>query len=315
VTFVAKRGSLFRRFLRYARALREQGRDVDVVLALSSVSVGVPLILARLSKPKKILRLGGDFFWERYTDAGGMKGLADWYRSPFGFWRAINTLCMGSILRRFDAIVYSTDFQRTIHEASYTKLPPSTVIENALPALGRVPTLHSAHTPFRLLSMGRFVGFKNTLALLEALPELPDTHCTFIGSGPMESALKERARTLSLSQRVTFLPAVSGEEKERALLEHDLLVIPSVTDISPNTALEARAAGLPVLLTTDTGLSEALTQGMIRALLRTPANIVRAVQDVRRRYDTIAQAAAMPLHERSWEKVADEWEQFFVTVL
>ncbi|MBU2259488.1 glycosyltransferase, partial [Patescibacteria group bacterium] len=63
------------RWFRYAKALKQVGQDADIVYGFSSVSCGVPLKLARLKKPKKILRLGGDFGWERYTDWGGKLGL------------------------------------------------------------------------------------------------------------------------------------------------------------------------------------------------------------------------------------------------
>jgi hypothetical protein len=79
---VSKQGGTLFRWWRYARMLRKIGRDADVVIAFSSVSAGVPLWMSRLKKPKKILRLGGDFLWERYTDGGGGWGFyegREWY--------------------------------------------------------------------------------------------------------------------------------------------------------------------------------------------------------------------------------------------
>ena len=83
VIAVSRSGGPLMRWWRYAKALRARGSEADVVIAFSSVSCGVPLWLAGLKKPKTILRLGGDFFWERYTDRGGMKSLREWYESGF----------------------------------------------------------------------------------------------------------------------------------------------------------------------------------------------------------------------------------------
>src|SRR5262245_21317396 len=65
VITVSRRGGPFLRWRRYAQALKKHAADADIVYAFSSVSCGVPLMMAGLRKPKKILRLGGDFFWER----------------------------------------------------------------------------------------------------------------------------------------------------------------------------------------------------------------------------------------------------------
>lgn len=330
---VSKSGGLFLRWIRYARALRKHGKSVDVVIALSSVSVGVPLFLSCLRKPKKVLRLGGDFFWERYTDSGGMLGLTAWYRSRWGFWRLMNSLFMEFLLQRFHALVYSTEFQKRLHDKQYL-LPRNVVIENPAPVLSlsqRAPSptpplgsataqhpgegQHVPHTPFRLLSMGRFVGFKNLSALVSAMVLMPETTCTFVGSGPLEGRLRTMVQTLGLTDRVTFRPPVRGAEKDMVFAEHDLLVIPSTTDISPNTALEARVAGLPVLLTKETGFSSRLTYGMILEDMTTPEQIADAVHGVRIQYDDIARIARIPLLPHDWDAVARAWDIFLKSLV
>ncbi len=309
VVVVGKSGNMLTRWLRYERILREYAHHADSVVAFSSVSVGVPLMLAKLKGPKKILRLGGDFFWERYMDGGGTKGLDAWHRSRVGVWRFINRVFMGRILRSFDHIVYSTAFQRSIHVRTYPRLPAHSVIENAVPAGS--PVLHRSHAPFRLLVLSRLVGFKNISSLLSAVRELSEVTLTIVGDGPLRAVLERRVAETKLSDRVSFRSPVRGDEKARVLQEHDLLVIPSVTEISPNAALEARSAGLPVLLTQETGLSVALTEGMTLGDLSTPEKIVQAIKMVTDRYDISAASAAVPIQERGWADVAGEWMTLF----
>lgn len=287
------------RWRRYARALRVHAKDADFVYAFSSVSCGVPLLWSRVKKPKRILRLGGDFFWERATDSGYTGGLQEWYRS-----HTWSLAIMQRILKQFHHIVFSTRFQQKIYEEFYRQLPESSIIENALPK--RSPTIHARHEPFRLLFMGRFVSFKNLDVLLTALVKLPGVRVTLIGSGPMEKWLRSKAEALMVHQRVTFLPPAHGEEKRQMLESYDMLILPSFTEISPNMALEARSSGLPVLLTQETGLSPNLTEGMTLAPLRSPIDIIRAVADAMSHYDDIAQAAAKPLPERTWHNVCTE---------
>lgn len=296
------------RWKRYAAALRDVGSDADIVYAFSSVSCGVPLTMARLRQPRKVLRLGGDFLWERYTDRGGELGLRKWYEEGPWFHGAMNGL-----LKTFDHIVFSTQFQEGLYEKFYQRLPLHSVIENALPS--GEPQLHELHTPPRLLFLGRFVAFKNLPSLLEALKDLPSATLTLIGSGPHRPRLEEIAAEMGLAERVAFQDALHGEEKKRVLQEHDLMVIASHTEISPNAALEARAAGLPVLLTEETGLSRSLTEGITLRPLRAPRDIAAAITEILDQYPLFAEKAASPLPQRGWTEVCDEHIQLFRSLL
>ena len=300
VVRVKKGGGPLIRWWRYARVLRVHGANANVIIAFSSVSCGVPLWLANLKRPKKILRLGGDFFWERYTDRGGMKSLREWYGShPW------SQAFMAWLLRTFDHIVFSTKFQETLYEEHYKNLPKHSVLENALPA--GMPVRHQKHDPFRILFMGRFVGFKNLFALIKSVGAVrePPLQLTLVGDGPLLSRLSSLVSRLHIP--VTFLPPVHGEEKQRVFAEHDLLILPSITEISPNVALEARAAGLPVLLTKETGLSIKLSEGMVLRDLSDAEKIADAIKDVEGNYAKIASSASTPPLQRNFENIAEEF--------
>jgi glycosyltransferase involved in cell wall biosynthesis len=305
---VSRKGGVIARWRRYAKALREHASDADIVYAFSSVSCGSPLWLAKLKNPKKILRLGGDFLWERYTDRGGIMGLREWYASNPRFKGMMNGL-----LRHFDFIVFSTQFQEELYEKFYQNLALHGVIENALP-IG-VPVNHSRHQPFRLLFLGRFVSFKNLGSLILALKEIPDTVLTIAGEGPLEDKLQSLVAEHELGDRVTFLPSQSGDSKQQLFLDHDLLVLPSYTELSPNTALEARAAGLPVLLTEETGLSRALTDGTHLRALRSSRDIINALRDTMDTYELLAERASSPVPSRTWDQVAEEHMTLFRNLL
>ncbi len=308
---VSRSGSILNWF-RMRRAIQEHGKNADIVYAFSSVSCGIPVIFSRLKHAKKVLRLGGDFFWERYTDQGGTKGLREWYGSYHWTSLVAFTIKMW-LLFSFDYVIFSTEFQRDIYREYYKRLPPHSVIENAL--LAGSPKLHQKHPQFRILFMGRFVGFKNLLNLVRSMVQLPTMVLTLTGEGPASLGLVDLVSELSLNDRVTFISPVNGERKDQMLIDHDVLIIPSVTEISPNVALEARRTGLPVLLTRETGLSKELAQGMMLHGLRTPDDIVQAVKYVEKHYDSIAHDAALPVVERSWHTVTKDHLALFKTLL
>jgi glycosyltransferase involved in cell wall biosynthesis len=302
------------RWFKYAKKLKDVGADADIVYAFSSISCGVPLMISGLKKPKKVLRLGGDFFWERYTDRGGGKGLRDWYQSNSPL-SVVGCRLSGWILNRFDYIIFSTDFQKDIYKDAFKKLPKSSVIENALALEQVVPIeLHIAKKPFRILFMGRFVKFKNLPLLIEAMTSIPDAYLTLVGSGPQDDLLRKQVERLNIETRVQFVAPLSGKEKYDVFTKHDLLVIPSLTDISPNTALEARSTGLPVLLTQETGLSEHLRKGIAVADLSTSEHIAEEIGRIREGYNFVAEAASKKIEGRSWGEVALETVDLFATI-
>ena len=306
VVKISKSGGPLLRWWRYSRALKKHGADANIVYAFSSVSCGVPLRMASLKKPKKILRLGGDFLWERYTDRGGISGLREWY-SQAAKWLLVAGCWL---LKHFDHIVFSSAFQRDIYIDHYKELPAYSVLENAVPS--GIPVLHEKHTPLRLLFLGRLVGFKNLRALIEALKDLSRMTLTIAGSGPLLSKLQACATANGVADRVAFIGNRDGSEKQKLFYDHDLLVLPSLTEISPNVALEARAVGMPVLLTRLNGLSAALQKGMIVRNLYDHEQIASAIREMEKNYQAFAAECARPSIQRPWSMVAKEHVELFL---
>ncbi len=300
VLYVSTLGGTIARWNRYAKMLQKHAKDADFVYCFSSISCGMPLLISRIKGPKRVLRLGGDYLWERYTDLGGRRGLRGFYILYPGM-----KFFMRRILKTFDFIVFSTSYQERLAEFLFRRMPAHKVIENAVPSSQSV--LHQKHNPFRLLYLGRFVRFKNLSALIRAVSLLPFVHLTLAGEGPVYDAMLKLVTAMGLRGRVNFIPPVHGEEKRKLLDDHDLMVIPSFTELSPHAAIESRAAGLPVLLTEETGLSAQFLNGVTTANLRTSEDITRAVIQIEQNYESIAEAAASPLPEaRSWNDVASE---------
>jgi glycosyltransferase involved in cell wall biosynthesis len=104
-----------------------------------------------------------------------------------------------------------------------------------------------------MAQIGRFSAEKNQSFGLEVLAQLrqihPDAHLLLVGDGPARVELAAQARRLEVEDRVLFL----GERRDvPALLRNviDLMLLPSLTEGSPLTVLEAQAAGAPCLVST-----------------------------------------------------------------
>ncbi len=114
--------------------------------------------------------------------------------------------------------------------------------------------------PF-VLFVGRLNRIKGSDLLLEAFgrakDELPEYNLVF--AGPDEgllAGLRRAAAGYGVEDRVRFVGYLGGEEKSRAYHAADVLVVPSRQEAMSLVALEAGAAGTPVLLTDRCGFDE-----------------------------------------------------------
>jgi glycosyltransferase involved in cell wall biosynthesis len=112
-------------------------------------------------------------------------------------------------------------------------------------------------SPLRLGYIGRLHGKKNVDMLLRALSGLPErVSLTIAGSGPDEDRLRRLSMEIGVAGRVDWLGFVSGAAKDGFFRRIDLLAMPSAYECFGMAAAEALAAGVPVVLSENTGIAE-----------------------------------------------------------
>lgn len=109
-----------------------------------------------------------------------------------------------------------------------------------------------------LLSVGRLAPEKGLAHLLAAVPHLPPgCHVVFVGDGPAATALRHAARGLP----VTFPGTLVGEDLAAAYAAADIFVLPSTTETLGLVAIEAMAAGTPVVGARRGGILDIIVDG------------------------------------------------------
>ena len=93
--------------------------------------------------------------------------------------------------------------------------------------------------------------------LLEAMNEVirthPDIRLVICGTGPLLDDLKAAARSAGVERHVTFAGLVDNAVVARYCAAADLFVLPSLLEALPTVAVEALAAGTPVISTDNPG--------------------------------------------------------------
>lgn len=120
--------------------------------------------------------------------------------------------------------------------------------------------------PVRVLFVGRQIDCKGLDVLLRSSARLrhagADVRLEVVGDGPARAANEALAEALALAGTVTFRGALPKDEVVAALARSDVLVAPSRTSARGQAegrsvvAMEALAAGLPVVATDNGGLPE-----------------------------------------------------------
>lgn len=101
--------------------------------------------------------------------------------------------------------------------------------------------------------------YKGIDVLLYALQACPDVRLRVVGDGRYRPALEDRAATLGLASRVSFVgQLVSGEAVHRELDGADIFVLPSRAEGLPRAMIEAMARGLPAIGSAVGGIPELL---------------------------------------------------------
>lgn len=96
-----------------------------------------------------------------------------------------------------------------------------------------------------------------------ALEQDPTLRFVMAGDGDLLPAMRSLANTLGIDDRMIFTGFLGAEEVDHLLRHAGVLVVPSVSEPFGMVALEAVAAGVPVIISKNSGVSEVLSQAIL----------------------------------------------------
>lgn len=208
----------------------------DFCITLDTFSVGLPsLIVCRLFQKKIIVRIGGDFLWENYLLSTKKQiPLPVFYENlpRLSFKEKIIFKAHQFILNKADLIVFSTEWQRSIWQKKYKISDNTKIIENCF--YEKIPSQNPTDKNF--IMVGRKTPLKNTKVFEQSfsniLKKVPD-----LTLDTQEASHKELLEKIKNSYAVA---------------------IPSISEVSPNLALESLRYNKPFILTKHTGFYDKL---------------------------------------------------------
>ena len=173
-----------------------------------------------------------------------------------------------------------------------------------------------------VVTVGRHVPVKNYGTLLEAFrtvqERLPDVTLSLIGDGPLRNQLEAQAISLGISDSVQFKGQVSRSDVYRELGRADVFTIPSQAEGFCVAAVEAMAAGLPVVVSDIGVLHEVVGEPGVYADPNESAefadSIASLIKDPQRRNRLGAAAKERAQTKFTLERTAQEYYKLYTTL-
>lgn len=190
---------------------------------------------------------------DRHARAGTDSGIQDTWLNGFQLRKTMKEYALADRI-----YVHSEYVRESFLEAGY---PEDTLIRSHLAVAPRFepPTERPSDDPFRLVYVGRVEATKGITLLMEAFEQLPikNAELTIVGGWSSRTMRRYMEERLARDPRLCLAPGDPLPHLQAA----DVFVHPSYEDGFGYAPMEALACGVPVVVTTDTGMKEYVRDG------------------------------------------------------
>lgn len=221
------------RHILYAIKLLYAARGADAIFAFDTYSVGVPAaFVGLLLRVPVVVRVGGDFVWESYVErTGTLLPLPHFYRElPRLSVKERIAFFFVRWMLRHARLAFNTRWLLDIWQPVYGfSRERAEVVGNVIGE--RIPGSTSDRA---MLLYGRSLTLKNAPAFRRAF-----------------ARARKRGLDLTLEER-----AVPHEQLIERITRAHAVVLPSISDVAPNTVIDALRCGKPFLLTKYSGYAQ-----------------------------------------------------------
>ena len=196
---------------------------------------------------------------------------------------------------------------------------------------GKIQVVHNGVIPTQEIDFSFAPGFNNHVvtflgrityqkgpgyfidAARKVLNYFPDTHFIMAGSGDLLPAMIDYVAQLRLSSRIHFTGFLKGNEINQVWSITDVYVMPSVSEPFGITPLEAAQAGVPVILSNQSGIAEVMDHAIKADFWDTDAlaNAIIGVLRYKGLSEVMKENSKEELESLTWERAAKKINQLY----
>lgn len=194
------------------------------------------------------------------------------------------------------------------------------VVHNGVEPLAYTPQSSRSHfAPKRpvIVFMGRLTNQKGAHFFInvgqQVISQIPEALFVLAGSGHLYHELLLQAASQQLTAHVLFSGFVRGQQKRRLLERADAFVMPSLSEPFGLVALEAAQHQTPVIVSTNSGVSEILTNSIQVDFWdedKMAAAIINLISH-KQLTQQLVQLQLQDLNQASWDQAASKLQQVY----
>jgi glycosyltransferase involved in cell wall biosynthesis len=200
-------------------------------------------------------------------------------------------------------------------------IPASFIVPNGI-ALSGAPALSPARDDNTILFLGRISWKKAIDRLIAAMPHVDERARLLVAGNDDENLtprLHELAERLGVANRVEFLGPVNGDAKEALLSSAAIFALASMSENFGNAVLEAMAAGTPVVVTAEVGLSDEVRRSHAGIVAPSqPIELANAINALLRNPEerrAMGESGQRAVERFRWPRIAAEMEAHYAGLL
>jgi glycosyltransferase involved in cell wall biosynthesis len=174
-----------------------------------------------------------------------------------------------------------------------------------------------------VLFLGRLIPRKGADVLIDAFAQACAEKSRLVIAGPegepgYRAALEKRAREAGIGSKVIFTGALYDQDKESVLADADVFVLPSRYENFANSAAEAIAFGVPVIITEFCGIRSLVRGRAGLVVAPEKAALAKALRDLisdSELYAKLKAGCSEVAAELGWDRLTAQMEGYYEEVL
>lgn len=313
------------RLWKFGKVLWRESKNVDVIYVQNAMAAGLPAaVVGILRKKPVVLKFVGDEAWERASQHKKTeKRLEVFLARPDAGLRYRMMMCIERfVLQNVTLITTPSEYLGHVISSIYTV--PKERIRTNFNATDTAHITARTRIPFQIAVVARLVPWKGISEILEAVAliqqKFPKVTLKIAGDGPERELLEQKASSLGITERITFLGSIPKSEVTELLATSSVFVLNSTYEGLPHVVLESFNAKTPVVASDTDGTNELVIHektGLLTPLHDVEVlakSIERLYSDEKLRVDVTIAAHTLLIERHSWESHIRTLETFFKEV-
>lgn len=205
------------------------------------------------------------------------------------------------------------DWAREMGSRSEIIVVPNAVDVEMFSRKDSIATINRKSDEYLLITTSRLVKKNAVEDIIDSLTYLPaNIKLLILGTGKLESELKNKVNNLKLGDRVNFLGYISHSEMPKYLHSSDIFIRPALSEGFGNSYIEAMASGIPVIATPVGGIVDFLKDGETGLFceIRNPKSIAQKVEKLLKDKESceyiVRNAYEMVKNKYDWNIIAND---------